>query len=153
MSATRLPNGRRERRVDPERSEEKEVLEGRNPSRLRGGSRTPSSPPFPSPPDRGTSIRLFIHSFVRSFVRSLVLERALACTDLPRVVANLDLQLEGKSIALDIQSGISESDSDTGCREPGRSCFLLFFFFLHGVAFSLVYRQNSIRKRFPFLLL
>lgn len=74
------------------------------------GTRTLFSPPFPSPPDRGTSIRSFIHSFVRS----LVLERSrLACIDLPRVAGNLDLQLEGKSIVLDIQSAVSESGSDT----------------------------------------
>lgn len=113
-------DGERKREVERKKSSKGEIRA--DPG--EGGSCSLSSPPFSSSPDRGTSIRSFIHSFVRS----LIFECALAYTDLPRVASNLDLQLEGKSIALDIQSGVSESRSDTDCHEPDQSRFLFFSF-------------------------
>lgn len=124
MGATRLPNGRR--RVNGERSGKKEVLEGAKSEPTPGGARTLSSSPS-SPHLRRIEAPLFVHSFIHS----LVLERALACMDLPRDAANLDLQLEEKSILLDIQSGISESGSDIlAATNSGRLHLLLFFPFL-----------------------
>lgn len=107
-----------------------------------------SSLPFSiSRPDRST-----LYSFIRARSRA----RARV-HDLPRVAANLDLQLDGKSTAFDIQSGIQVSDrvlgSDTGCREitgHRRPLFLhreaMCFFLL-----SRIYLREIRRKRFLLL--
>lgn len=105
--------------------ERKKSSKGETRADLRGGDSL-LSPLFHL---RQIEAPLFVHSFIRSFVRSFSSAR-LACTDLPRVAGNLDLQLEGKSIALDIQSGVSESSSDTWSPRTRSLFSFSFLFFL-----------------------
>jgi len=68
--------------------------------------------------------------------------------DLPRDAANLGLQLEEKSIALDIQSGISESGSDILTAAERRSTVYFFFppFFSRSATFFVPSFFSKMRK-------
>lgn len=135
--------------VGKESEEKREVKKKRE--RERGGrcslkgetradpGRSLSLPLFHLQADRGTSI----HSFIRTFVRSFSSARVL---DLPRV-ANLDLQLAGKSTALDIQ--LSVEMEFRFCVSQARSPFLLICL----LSFTMAHlRLSLVAQRERFLL-
>lgn len=67
IGVTRLPNGRKKGQREKER--ERSSRRVKSEPTAEEGARTLSFLLFSSP-DRGTSIRSFIHSFIRSFARS-----------------------------------------------------------------------------------